>query len=212
MSLKFFNSINIPIPQNQIYKRLGYCKGITKISKKQKQIIESYKSEAILLLKLQGVALRLPIIRRIDDIVVLSDKISFKSRLLSNLVKNCSEILFMGVTAGKKIVEAIYKYEKTDLVRSAVYDAVASEYTDACFDWICNYYKQELLRENKTLLSKRISCGFSDFSIQYQRVIFEILQLERIKISLTDTYMLVPEKSATAVTGIIKMQTVKRKN
>ncbi|MCM8819837.1 MAG: hypothetical protein NC925_03470 [Candidatus Omnitrophica bacterium] len=204
MSLQFFNSINITVPQKQIYKRLGYYSGITKISKKQKQIIENYKSEALLLLKLQGVALHLPIIKRIEDTVFLSDKISFKSKLLSNLVKNCSEILFMGVTSGKKIVNAIYNYEKKDLLRSAVYDAVASEYTDACFDWIYNYYKQELLRENKTLLSKRISCGFSDFSIQYQKVIFEILQLDKLGITITDTYMLLPEKSATAVTGIIK--------
>jgi cobalamin-dependent methionine synthase I len=52
------------------------------------------------------------------------------------------------------------------------------------------------------LTKKRISCGYSDFSIKYQKKFYKILNLKKLGISITKDYMLVPEKSAIAVLGI----------
>jgi cobalamin-dependent methionine synthase I len=108
----------------------------------------------------------------------------------------------MAVTAGPKIIQAIRALEKDDLKLGVIYDASASEIVDAGFDWIQNYYNQELARESRYLLGKRISCGYRDFSLKYQDIFYKLLNLERLGITMTKAYMLVPEKSATAVTAI----------
>jgi cobalamin-dependent methionine synthase I len=125
---------------------------------------------------------------------------------LASMVKDCNELLFMAVTAGSKIIESIHELEKDDLTRSVVYDATASEMVDACFDWIQKYIRQELRRESRQLLPKRISCGYGDFSLQNQKVFFKLMRLDTMGITITKSFMLVPEKSATAVTGIRKNQ------
>jgi len=203
MKLRFFDSINIEIPKNDIYKRLGYKDGITKLSLKQKDETEKYIRDAVFLLELKGVAGVIPIKEKSFSHVILATGDRFNGTLLASLVEKCDEVLLMGVTAGKKIIEAIQVSRDKNLTSGVVLDAVASESTDACFDWIQNLYNQELSRKNRRILSKRISCGYSDFSGEYQKTIYDILELKRLGLTLTKSFMLVPEKSATAITGII---------
>jgi len=64
------------------------------------------------------------------------------------------------------------------------------------------YFNRTLLRENRQLLKKRYSAGYGDLLLETQKTIHRLLQLDRIGIRITDSCMLIPEKSVTAVTGI----------
>ena len=108
----------------------------------------------------------------------------------------------MGVTAGGEVVAEIQRLQRDNMTEAVIFDAVASETTDACFDWMQEYLAQELVREGKHILSKRISCGYGDFSLEYQKAFYDLLGLKRFGITLTEAGMFKPEKTATAVTGI----------
>ena len=203
MQLRFFDHINIEIPKGDIYRRLGYKNGITKLSAKQEQETEKYIRDAVLLLDLKGVAARISVKEKTDSKVVLATGDEIESSLLASLLKSSDDALLMGVTAGKKIIESIQRSRDNNLTSGVVFDAVASEMVDACFDWMRDLFNQELSRENKRLLPKRISCGYGDFQSKYQKTIYNILQLKRLDLTITKSFMLVPEKSATAITGII---------
>jgi cobalamin-dependent methionine synthase I len=114
----------------------------------------------------------------------------------------CNEALWCAATAGSGIAHQIHESEKNNLTRAVIFDAVASEMTDSALDWIVDYVNGVLRRENKQLTSKRISCGYADFDITYQKTIYEMLKLKILGIEITETCMLVPEKSVTAVLGI----------
>ncbi len=202
MPLYFFNSIKIGPPYQNIYKRLGFRKGKTKLSLKQKKEIGACIEEAFFLVEPKAVALRLSVQQRSANKVSFENGISFRSQLLFSLLEGCGEALFMGVTSGKRIANEIRALEKRDMERAIIYDAVASEVSDSIFDWLMGYFAQELRRQNKALLEKRISCGYGDFSLEYQKVLYEVLDLARLGLKLTKGFMLIPEKSATAVTGI----------
>jgi len=73
---------------------------------------------------------------------------------------------------------------------------------DNALSWIINYFNRQLSRESKQLTSKRFSAGYGDFSLENQKIIYDVLKLEQLGISLSDKYMLIPEKSVTAVVGI----------
>jgi len=110
----------------------------------------------------------------------------------------------MGATAGHPIMEAIR--EKTnhgDLTAAVVYDATASEMTDAALDWIMHYINGQLRREGKHLLPRRFSAGYADFALENQKAMHQKLQMEKIGVSITPDYILLPEKSVTAISGIV---------
>ena len=199
--LRFFDSIHIDIPYQDIYKRLGYREGVTKIEKEDNEF-KNYILDGLQFINLKAVALRIPIKKINIDKVYFKGGLIIKSKLLVSLLSGCVEMLCVATTSGKKIIEEIGKLEKKDFARAVVYDALASEMVDFCFDWVIGVFLQELKRENKELTKKRISCGYSDFSIEYQKKFYKILNLKKLGISITKDYMLVPEKSAIAVLGI----------
>ena len=109
----------------------------------------------------------------------------------------------MGVTAGDAIMDAIKKQTlQNDLAAAVVYDATASEMTDAALDWMMNYINRILRREAKYLLPRRFSAGYADFDLENQKIIYEQLQMKKIGVTITPSFILIPEKSVTAISGI----------
>lgn len=203
MQVKLFNPINLTVPKDKIYSRLGYTKGITELDNKQRDGVESYIEEALALIELKGVA-GIISVREIEPTkVVLKEDITFESESLAQFLIDCQEVLFMTATAGLEIVKAISENSTgKDVTAAVVFDAAASEMADSALSWIMNYYSYTLARENKQLSLRRFSAGYGDFSLENQKIIYKVLNLGQLGISLSDEYMLIPEKTVTAVAGI----------
>ena len=203
---RFFNSIPIQVPKEKIYTRLGYKDRITAIPDKQKKEFESYIDEAFVLIKLKGAGLSISVESIKNSEITLANGKIFKSKLLSNFIGSCKEVFFMGATSGKEIVDAMMDSKNTNLTKRTVFDATASEATDRALGWIHDYFNQELHRENKSLTPNRISCGYGDFLLEYQRDIHEMLNLKKINVEVTENFILKPEKSVTALSGICEVK------
>jgi cobalamin-dependent methionine synthase I len=52
-------------------------------------------------------------------------------------------------------------------------------------------------------LKARYSAGYGDLALENQRQIHRLLGMELLGVSLTDHSVLVPEKSVTAISGIV---------
>ncbi|OPY11234.1 MAG: Vitamin B12 dependent methionine synthase, activation domain [Syntrophus sp. PtaB.Bin138] len=198
-----FETIRIDLPRESIYRRLGYRRDATRISPQQSAEIESYMEEARSLICLKGTVLRLPIAEISPSRVVLKGGVAFESRHLARFFDRCREAALLGATAGPAIMEAIADDAAgRNVTRAVVLDATASEMTDAALDWILGSLRPSLRRENKMFLPRRYSAGYGDFALENQRTIYRLLQLNRFGVILTESCLLVPEKSVTALTGI----------
>ena len=203
MQVQFFDSIKVAVPKSKIYSRLGYTQGKTEVTKEQRDNVERCIEEAMALIDLKGAALRVPITAIEESQVKLLDGIIFPSKSLAEFFKNCEEVLFMAATGGSKIMAAIKENSAgADVTKAVIFDAVASEVVDSALSWIMDYFSYELRRENKLLTKNRFSAGYGDLSLESQEVIYNALELKELGISLTATYMLIPEKSVTALAGI----------
>jgi len=203
VKVNFFSQISVVVSEQLIYARLGYAKGKTQLARAQKDEIKSYIAQAMSLIDLQGVEARIGIKNIGSADIALDENIILKSASLAKFLKGCSEVIFMAVTAGKPIVRAIENNSKGENVYAAViFDAVASEITDAGLGWIMQYINRQLRRQNRCVTSARFSAGYGDFSLENQRIIWQVLRLKELGIDLTQSNMLVPEKSVTAVAGI----------
>lgn len=202
-SILFFDPIMIQAPRSKIYRRLGHRKNMTRLSPQQKAESEHFIDEALSIIHLKGAALRVSIRIEKDSQIILPEDIRFESRNLSGFLDHCREIIIMGATAGSDIMNAIQEDTSgRDITRGVVFDATASEMADAALDWLMAYFNRSLRRENKKLFQKRFSAGYGDFSLENQKAIHNLLHLDQLGIEITESCMLIPEKSVTAITGI----------
>ena len=202
-SVVFLEKISIDPPREKIYQRLGFKKRITQISETQQEETDRFIQEASFLISLKGSLQRLAIKHNDGKKIFLDRGLTFTSENLSVFLRDCRETVFMAASAGSAIIDAIKeKTRQDDLAAAVVYDATASEMADAGLDWIMNYLNQHLRREGKTLLPRRFSAGYADFNLENQRAIYDILQMGKIGVTITPSFILLPEKSVTAISGI----------
>ncbi|MGB5216662.1 MAG: hypothetical protein WBN66_00045 [Smithella sp.] len=202
-SVIFFEKIPIDPPREKIYQRLGFKKNITEVSTIQQKETDAFIQEASAVISLQGMFLRLKIRQNEGEKILLSGDLTFNSKKLSVFLRDCREVILMGATAGQAVMAAIQeKTGRNDLAAAVIYDATASETVDAGLDWIMHYVNQQLRREGKTLLPRRFSAGYADFTLENQKIIYEKLQMEKFGVKINSSFILHPEKSVTAVGGI----------
>lgn len=109
----------------------------------------------------------------------------------------------MAATSGSAIMQVIASdIAGANITRGVVLDATASEVVDAALSWITAYFNQVLLRQGRVVTRKRFSAGYGDLALATQRELYRLLQLERIGVELTESCILIPEKSVSAIAGI----------
>lgn len=198
-----FDSVLIPLPKDRIYKRLGYRDNITKIGPKQRKEVNEYIKDALSLINLKAAARFIKIEKITPPEIKLSANTKFISYHLAGLLRDCREVLLMAATAGNKIIKAIQKDSMgANVMRAVVLDAVASEMTDSSLDWLMKYFNKKLAKENKELTRRRFSAGYGGLLLKNQKTFFELLKLKKIGVNINRNYILIPEKSVTAVAGV----------
>jgi hypothetical protein len=198
--LLIFDPIPLKPPSRRIYRRLGYRQGVTRLSPEEKRDMERWIAEAGALVRLKGAAKRLPVTRKNETEVEIADGPTWQSRDLAAFVGAGDEIVLLAATAGAEIAEAVRRDANGQMLkRGVVLDAVGSEMADAALDWIAAFYNRTLRREGKSLSRRRYSAGYGDFSLAGQADIHRLLEMERWGVHITDSFMLIPEKSVTAV-------------
>ena len=148
------------------------------------------------------------IIYRIFDVSMGSDgeltigKMEVKSKNLAKNLKGCDEAIVLGATLGVGVDMLMKRYALTDMAKVAVLQACSAamleEYLDERQEEI-----EKKMNEEERYLRPRFSPGYGDFSIFNQRMILGMLDAAKtIGLTMTDSYMLTPTKSVTAVIGI----------
>jgi hypothetical protein len=202
-SVVFLEKISIDPPREKIYQRLGFKKRTTQISETRQEETDRLIREVSFLISLKGSFRRLAISNNDGKKIILAGGPTFTSEKLSTFLRDCREAVFMAATAGNAIMEAIKeKTRQGDLSAAVVYDATASEMTDTGLDWIMDYLNQQIRREGKVLLPRRFSAGYADFNLANQKAVYDILQMEKIGVTINSSCILLPEKSVTAISGI----------
>jgi cobalamin-dependent methionine synthase I len=204
-AVQYFHTIILAEwPYEAIYRRLGFRRASTRMTREQQEETEKSIQAAQEIVHLQGAFLRQPVRVEAPERIVLADQGEFQSRNLAAFLRDAREIVLMAATAGEEVMQAIRTDTAEDrITRAVVLDAAASEAVDAALDWMMGYLQQSLRREGKALMNTRYSAGYGDLALENQRMIHRILELERLGVGLTESCILVPEKSVTAMTGIL---------
>jgi len=100
----------------------------------------------------------------------------------------------MASTVGKEIVDRIVdEINNNNASFGVVLDAVASETADAALDWMVDFINKMIRREGKKLTKMRYSPGYGDLPLSNQKLIYDVLNLERLESALLKGLCLCPK-------------------
>jgi len=125
--------------------------------------------------------------------------VKVKSQNLAAHLAGCNEAFVIATTLGIGIDRTIEKYIRILQTKAAVCNAISS----ALIESFCDNINKFLITKKESV--SRFSPGYGDFDISYQKPILEFLDANRkIGVTLTDSFMMVPSKSVTAIIGLKK--------
>ncbi len=123
----------------------------------------------------------------------------FAGRLVRERCVEAESVFIIGASVLREDFNNIQKLQdEGEMEKAVVLDAVLSEKVEFALDFIEKEATVELNRTGR-YIGRRFSCGYSDFSLQYQHFFYKILEFEKYGIKINDKSILFPEKTVTAL-------------
>ena len=125
-----------------------------------------------------------------------------RSSNLERNLRDCQRILVFGATLGSRVDVLLHRYGLLQMSKAVILQAAAAAMLETYCDWKNEALRQEY-QEKGWYMRPRFSPGYGDFPLECQRQIQAALELgKRIGVTLTDSLLMAPSKSVTAVMGL----------
>ena len=148
-----------------------------------------------------GAYISLPIVTNTGSLVMLGNGAVFESENLAHMLEGCGEMILLAAT----IPDAdamLEELSKENLALAAEVDEIFSEMVNEALGYIIKMINAASIKKGGAALQARICPGFGDFSIEYQKKIFDMLKLDALDMAINEDFMLTPNKSAITITGV----------
>ena len=124
---------------------------------------------------------------------------SVHSAALSRNIFEAKKLVLFVASIGHGIDRLITKYSRTSPLKALIFNAIGTERVEALSDSFVSWLEKEA--SLKAL--PRFSAGYGDLPIDMQKDIFALLKPEKqIGVFLSDSFIMSPSKSVTAVVGL----------
>lgn len=125
--------------------------------------------------------------------------IVLEGRSINEHLRGCQRVTLMAVSIGRSVeFEVDRLFCEREYVQGMILDAAASEYVEQAAEVL----DQDIRMENQaSSQTRRFSPGYGDWDIRIQNEIVNAIEADRIGIEVTQSSMLIPRKSITAVIG-----------
>lgn len=134
-----------------------------------------------------------PVVR--DGETVKIGSIVSNSIALRKNLSGCDRAVIFAATVGVGVDRLLSTYSRTEPSKAVIISALGSAMIESICDEVCCRFGK--------CIRPRFSPGYGGFDLSAQREIADILETEkRIGLYITDSMMMIPEKSVTAVVGI----------
>ncbi|MBO4680908.1 MAG: Vitamin B12 dependent methionine synthase activation subunit [Clostridiales bacterium] len=138
----------------------------------------------------------------VDGFSVKFADVTVESRALARNLAGCTECVLFAATAGPSCDMLVKRAAVTSSAYASCCQAAGAAAIEAYCDLINDKIKDEY--EAKGLYARpRFSPGYGDLSLSHQKDWFRLLDVTKITgIELTDSLLMVPTKSVTAIIGL----------
>lgn len=194
MDLNGITSIN----KREAFRYMGFKKGepnerfLLLADRCEKMVLDAAKPKLIFKV--------FDILSREDKIILSNTKLCLPGHNIKNLLKDSNRCCVFAATLGVSVDALIRRLEVEDITLGFIADNLASALIEQVCDKAEDVIKESL--DNATL-TPRFSCGYGDLPLSLQGDFLSALDAQsKIGLTVTDTLIMMPRKSVTAVLGI----------
>ncbi|MBU5483153.1 methionine synthase [Clostridium sp. MSJ-11] len=143
-----------------------------------------------------------------EDGVLLKDcGTILKGEDIKSHLKESNKCVIMGATLGVEVDKKINYYQKVDMFKALIMNAVATAFIEEGCGFIEKLIKKEYCSQSGDI-TWRYSPGYGDLGLDIQKDLLNLIDaFKNIGISSSEGNMLTPKKSVTAIIGIIQKGT-----
>lgn len=181
---------NIEIDKRELRRRLGVDDAAEFLGEKLALYSETVKHETS-----PKCTIRKTYVEHLDDGVDLGFGMIGSRNLMKNL-EDCSSAYVMCVTLGTGADRLLRREAVSSVSDQFIIDAFLSAYVES----ICDHVQDTLPERDR--FKARFAPGYGDFSITWQDRVLSFGGGREIGIDLTDSELMVPTKSITAIIGV----------
>ena len=121
---------------------------------------------------------------------------------ITSHLENSTEVAVIAVTIGKDLEDSLTGiFNSGQYTHGLLLDAAGTAAVEDAADTVSNLIAEQAKRNGLSAVS-RFSPGYGDWDIKDQQKILQLAGGETINITVTETSMLVPRKSITAIIGL----------
>ena len=189
----------LDISEEEVLRYLGYKK--TEITDDDRRIAASVIEDARRVARPMACYARFPLSFE-GDVIGLPWGRVLSHDLAKNL-RGCSDVYVFACTIGMGFDMLLRKIALRSMSRAALLQGAGAAAAEALAEML-NDELCAIAEENGEKLRPRYSPGFGDFTLENQTGVFSVLDPpRRIGLTLRDTLIMTPEKSITALVGIL---------
>jgi hypothetical protein len=194
-------SINIHVAKRQVMHHLGYPK-----KRQVRSVIASAVDEC---LKDASDLIDAKYLFTFENVLmvahpasVIRETLAFESHVISRLLEQCTKIIVFVATIGERLEDTARNLaDEGNMVRSFALDATGSAAVEQVADHV-QEMASDMGRSWGLAASRRFSPGYCDWKIEQQRLLFDLADAHLIGVRLTDSGLMIPQKSVSGIIGL----------
>ena len=137
-----------------------------------------------------------------QEIHVLGTNLILTGHSIYQHLKHAKKVVLLAATLGIEVERQIRSYSLTTMSKSVILDACCTEYVEKICDLAECQIEQETEKEGFTM-NRRFSPGYGDLPLTIQPDFLAVLEADRrLGIQLSETLLMIPRKSVTAIIGL----------
>lgn len=196
------DNIDIPIKNVYRYMGLGIAKPNSALRELVQKSISDFKSAAVYKSCYSVVKISVT-----DDSVDFG-AFSAESKSLAKNLSGCDRAVLFAATAGANTELQRKRAAVTSASHALVLDAVGTAAVESFCDKLCDKWSDEFKGH---YLRPRFSPGYGDLSLELQKPLLSFLDSSRkAGIVLTESLLMIPQKSVSAIVGIGREGCIKK--
>lgn len=141
-----------------------------------------------------------PLERGEHGVVLVDSGVTLGGKMAKKMLAQCAQAALLVCTLGEPFEALLRREQARDMAQAVMMDACGS----ALVEGVCDQAERELAERFPTLyLTDRFSPGYGDLELSVQPDICSALDAaRRVGVHVTDSFLLNPSKSVTAVIGL----------
>jgi len=172
--------------------------GLRKAENFDEALIEEACAEALLLAEPRGIWQRYGYLEA-GQLLAADPPLAIEGAAIGSHLAGCDQAVVLAVTVGEAIEQAVTRhFDEGNYAYAVLLDAAATAAVEQAADALEKAIRPQLAREGYAM-RWRFSPGYGDWPLRQQPELLRVTRAAEIGIRLSDSLMLLPRKSITAI-------------